>query len=109
MRRMPRDGRFGRALALVILAMALQPLFALACMALHEDGYAPPASDTALFAQTDSDDDDALDVVFGGDPVVIAGIFTMPLLEPRACVAAPDPASVPASVPDPADHPPRLG
>ena len=102
-----RQARLGRALVLVILAVALQPLFGLACVALDDDGVAPPASGTALFSQTDSDDDDALEVVFGGDPVVIADAIALPLLEPRADVADPTPAHIPPRVAHAADHPPR--
>ncbi len=104
---MTREARLGRALVLLILAVALQPLFVLGCAALPDDGVAPPARGTILFSQTDFDDDDALDVIFGEDPVVIAGVVALPIPQPRADVLDLAPAPVPPRVADAADHPPR--
>jgi hypothetical protein len=76
-------------LGFVVLVMLLQPLFVCA----------------AIVA---ADDDDALDLVFAGDPVVFTAVIVLPHLEPRAAVAEAAPAPVPPRAADPADHPPRL-
>jgi hypothetical protein len=87
--------------------MSLQPLFTIGCMALPDDGVAPPAHGTLLCSEADNADDEALDVVFGGDPGVITFVIVLPQLEPRAAVAVFAAAPVPPRVADPADHPPR--
>jgi len=76
-------------LGIVVLAMLLQPLFV--CAAIVTAG-----------------DDDALDLVFAGDPVVMTRAIVLPHLESRAAVAEHVPAPVPLRVADTADHPPRL-
>ena len=76
-------------LGIVVLAMLLQPLFV--CAAIVAAG-----------------DDDALDLVFAGDPMVMTGAIVLPLLEPRACVAEHVSEPIPPRVADAADHPPRL-
>lgn len=76
-------------LGIVVLAMLLQPLFV--CAAIVTAG-----------------DDDALDLVFAGDPVVMTGAIVLPHLEPRADVAEHVLALIPPRVDDAADHPPRL-
>jgi len=85
--------------------MALQPLFALAYVTLDGAEAAPPVTNAVLVADTDSDD--ALEVIFGDDPIVFAGALVLPLPGLRADVADPAPAHVPPRVADAADHPPR--
>lgn len=102
-----REVRLSRALVLLIFAMTLQPLFALGCIAMDDDGVAPPARGTALFSHSASDDDEALEVIFGGDPGVVAGAIALPLLELRAGVAGPAPAHILPRFAAAADHPPR--
>lgn len=105
---MTREARLGRGLVLLILVVTVQPLFALGCIALPDDGVAPPAAGTALFSATDNDDDNALDIVFGGDPVVFSHTLALPLPEPRTDLARPSASHLLPRVPDTADHPPRL-
>jgi len=85
----------------LIVVLAAQPLLAVASIAL-------PVTHTVTTIDNCQDDDDALDLVFGGDPVVMVATIALPHLEPRAGVAEAAPAPVPPRVPDPADHPPRL-
>jgi hypothetical protein len=84
----------------LIVVLAVQPLLAFASIAL-------PVTHTVTTFDSCEDDDDALDLVLGGDPVVMTGAIALPVLEPRAGVADPAPTQIPPRVADPADHPPR--
>jgi len=87
---------------LLIVVLAVQPLLAFASLAL------PVAHTVTTIDNCEDDDDNALDLVFGGDPVVMVASIVLPHLEPRAAVAEAASVAVPPRVADPADHPPRL-
>lgn len=91
--------RVKRALVLLIVALALQPLCVFASMAL-------PVAPAATTMSADDSDGDDFDLICGGDAIVIAGV-ALPLPEPYTDVANPAPAQIPPRAADPADHPPR--
>jgi hypothetical protein len=76
-------------------------------MSLDHDGMAPPPHGTALFSASTSADDEALEIVFGGNPGIFASAVALPTPQPNAILPPPDPPRVLPNVSDSADHPPR--
>ena len=98
-----------RALALLVCVLLGRPILTYGGGLLHAPKVGDvPSHELVMTADDGDDDDDSIEDVFSGDPLVTVAVTSLTAPDAHAPFASRPQLRVPRHVTDPADHPPRL-